>query len=125
MPVATDSDLLLVTSTYDIVGQGFLAPLYCLLYFFQILFDPPTLPHHLHLPPLLLFLLPSFGSKYVKSWYLSTRRTLLCVLCNIASSSLRSDTCGFLLGDLIHMNTHTKTAHTHEPMDSHTHINIY
>ena len=56
---------------------------------------------------------------------LSTRRTLMCVLCNKASSSLRSDTCHFLLVvgfdihfllvvgfDIKHTNTHTHTAHS-------------
>ena len=32
-----------------------------------------------------------YSSTYVEPWYLSTRMTLVCVLCNKASSMLRSD----------------------------------
>ena len=75
--------------------------------------SPHPLPCHLQPPPTLLFLLSCFfgwigdhatfdvlfylkyGSIHVKPWYLSTRRTLMCVLCNKASSLLGSGTCGF------------------------------
>ena len=62
----------------------------------------------------------------VKLWYLSTRRTLMCVLCNKASRLLRSDTRDFLLilwFDIKH--THRDTQHTQGPVDWHTHINTY
>ena len=38
-----------------------------------------------------------YGSTHAIPWYLSSRRNLLCVLCNKASSLLRSDTQCFLL----------------------------
>ena len=48
---------------------------------------------------------------HMSSMYLRNRRTLMCVLCNKASSRLlRSDTCGFLLVlwfDITNTQTHT------------------
>ena len=57
------------------------------------------------------------GSTHVKSWwYLSTRRTLMCVLCNKVSSLMRPGPCGFFTGTLIwhhtQANTQTHTAHS-------------
>ena len=81
---------------------------------FQVLSNPlHSLPFHLPPPLPLLFLLSCFfgwmgdctifdvptiihndiyGSTHLEPWYLSTRRTLMCVLCNKTSSLLRSDT---------------------------------
>ena len=51
------------------------------------------------------------GSTHVEPWFLNARRTLMCVLCNKASSLLMSDTwCSFLLVlwfDITHTNTQT------------------
>ena len=54
-----------------------------------------------------------YGSIHVESWYHSTRRTLMCILCNKMSRLLRSDTyCGFYwYSDLI-SHTQTHTAHS-------------
>ena len=116
-----------------IVGRGVLAPyfmktsLYCLpLPLFQILSIPPT-----PLLPVLFLWLNGWshqiwcailfnhnnGSTHVKSWwYLSTRRTLMCVLCNKVSSLMRPGPCGFFTGTLIwhhtQANTQTHTAHS-------------
>ena len=77
----------------------------------------------------------TMGEHYFVSWYyrsthlwihLSTRRTLMCVLCNKASSLLRSSTCDFLLVlwfDITH--TQIQTQHTQGPVHWHTHINTY
>ena len=72
------------TSYYSIVGRGFLStlPLH------EDSHRPPQ-----HPPPSLYCLLPFFtyswyhgyGSTLVEPWYLSIRRTLLCVLCQNAS----------------------------------------
>ena len=51
-----------------------------------------------------------YGSTHVEPWYHSTRRTLLCDLCNNASNLRRLDTCGFLLVlwfDIMHTHRHT------------------
>ena len=67
---------------------------------------------------------------HVEPWYLGARKTFMCVLCNNASSLLRSDTwCVFLLAlwfDITHTNTHTQThtAHSGASRLIH-HINIY
>ena len=37
-------------------------------------------------------IVPNYGSTHIVPWYLSTRRILLCVLCNKASSLLKSNT---------------------------------
>ena len=112
-----------------IVGRGVLSPP-------LFKFCPNLLPLPCQLQPPLLFLLSCFlaewmitphlmcystewyyGSTHVKPWYLSTRRTLMCVLCNKVSSLLGSDTWyGFLLVlwfNITHTNTHTHT-HTHK-----------
>ena len=67
-----------------------------------------------------------YGSTHVKAWYLSVRRTLVCVLCHRASSLLRPDTCVFCwCSDLIslsHTHTHTHIhIHTHTYIHTHTH----
>ena len=48
---------------------------------------------------------------YILCLYVSTRRTLLCVLCNKASSLLRSDTIYVFLLAVWFDITHTKTLH--------------
>ena len=51
-----------------------------------------------------------YGSTHVEPWYHSTRRTLLCDLCNNASNLRRLDTCGLLLVlwfDIMHTHRHT------------------
>ena len=53
--------------------------------------------------------------------YLSTRKTLMCVLCNKVSSLLRSDTSWFFTGTLIWYHTYTQTnTHTHTRTLTHT-----
>ena len=52
-------------------------------------------------------------------WYLSTKRTLICVLCNKVSSVMRSDTWVFLLALWFNI---THTQHTHMHPHTHTHI---
>ena len=52
--------------------------------------------------------------------YLSTRKTLMCVLCNKVSSLLRSDTLWFFTGTLIWYHTYTQT-NTHTHTHTHTH----
>ena len=52
--------------------------------------------------------------------YLSTRKTLMCVLCNKVSSLLRSDTSWFFTGTLIWYHTYTQT-NTHTHTHTHTH----
>ena len=92
--------------------------------------DPPMLPTHLFSN----YVHPTgthththlFGSTHVAPWYLSTRRTLMCVLCNKASSLLRSDTCGFLLVlwfDIKH--THNTAQHIQGPVDWHSYKYLY
>ena len=102
-------------------------PLYCLTpFFFQILSNLPSpvaanpYPHcsfcclvfltkWVIAPHLMCYFAEwYYGSTHIKPWYLSTRRTLMCVLCNKASSLLRSDTCDFLLA-LWWYHTHTNT----------------
>ena len=124
---------------YEIVGRGFLPPPPP-----HILWRPPhplPTPHFWNFaqtpsspsppPPLLLLLSYFFGwmgdhatfyaplndimDLYVKPWYLSTKTTLIRVLCNKASSLMRSDTYGFLLVlwfDITHTHAHTKTYST-------------
>ena len=121
-------------------------PLYCLLPFFKFCPTPQPLPCRFQSPTLtafsvVLILLLNGGPRYIwcaillndikdlhiEPRYLSTRRTLMCVLLNKASSLLRSDTwCGFLLVlwfDITHR--HKDTQHTQGPVDWHTHTNIY
>ena len=95
--------------------------------------------NHLLPPPPLFFLLPDFSDwigdhisfnmcfAHLESCYFSTRRTLLCVLCNKVSSLLRSDTyCSLLLVLWFDMTqTHEDTYHSQGPIDWHTYINIY
>ena len=71
-----------------------------------------------------------YGSIYVEPWYLSSRRPLLCVLCNKASSKVWH-ICGFLLVlwfNITHTRTHACT-HTYKAnrglIDWHTQIDIY
>ena len=98
--------------------------------FFQILSNRPfPVNLHLHCFFFVLFLWPN--GFYVMIYifrYLSTRKTLLCVLCNKASSLLRSDTMWFFAGTLIryhtHKDTHKDTQYTQGPIDCHSHINI-
>ena len=122
--------------------------LYCLHPYFQFCLTHP-LPHspvnsNAH-PPLFLRLTCFFGwmgdhATFDVLFYLMiiwiytcqalaplTRRTLMCVLCNKASSLLRPGTCGFLLVlwfDITHTQTQTHTVHS-GAVDWHTHINIY
>ena len=59
---------------------------------------------------------------------LTTKRALMCVLCNKASSLLRPDTYDFLLVlwfDITHTQAKKHTHHTQEPVHWHTNINIY
>ena len=50
----------------------------------------------------------------------------MCLLCNKASSLLRADTqCGFYWSSGLISHTHANTQHTQEPVDYHSHINIY
>ena len=66
---------------------------------------------------------------WIKPWYFSTRRTLVCVLCNNITSLLRSVTCGLFVCNLIgyhtHSHTNKDTQHTQGPRDWHTQINTY
>ena len=117
-------------------------PYYCLSPLFQIHPHPPycQLPCYLQPPPPLFFLLSCFFSWVSHHIWcaillndinlhmssLSTRRTLMCVLCNKTSSLLRSDTCSLGQMHLIsHTQTHKHTQHTQGPVDWHTHINVY
>ena len=122
---------LLWTYEMAIVGRGFLSPpcYNSSPSFFQILLNLQSL----------LFLLPDFSEwigdhisfnmcfAHLESCYFSTRRTLLCVLCNKVSSLLRSDTyCSLLLVLWFDMTqTHEDTYHSQGPIDWHTYINIY
>ena len=104
-----------ISSGVTIVGTGFLTPyfiktpLYCLLPFFQILSTPLSFVASNLRPHCSFCFLVSLADWVIAShlmhhlmilwiyicqtlvWYLSTRRTLLCVLYNKASSLLRSD----------------------------------
>ena len=98
---------------------------------------PPTLPCHYQLPPPLFFSVVMFlwlngWLRHIwcaillngKPWYLSTRRTLMCVSCNKASSLLKSDTLWFFTGTLIWYQSHT-THTTHSGASRLTHLYKY
>ena len=72
-----------------------------------------------------LFYSKILGSTHVKPWYNSTRKILLCVLCNKVSSLSRSDIFGFYTSTLIWYFTHIQRHTAHSGLiDWHTHLNI-
>ena len=63
------------------------------------------------------------GSTHAKPWYFSTRRTLLCVLCNVKFTEVLH--MWFFASTIIWYHTDKDIQHTQGPIEWHTHINIY
>ena len=109
-------------------------PLYCLPPFFKYcpqIYSPPT-PTPTALSVLLFYWLNGwsftywyYGSIRVERCYLSTRSTLMCVLCNDKASSLLSTEVSqimlFFAGTLIWYHTHTQTHTAHSGASRLTH----